>query len=112
GYKLIVGYIAVRYFFKQQTISCIPPVVYKCIIEHPDFFRVHHGHTSTIIAKDVVDISVFMRKHKVKTVSDIFRSYIPPDYRTGDKFKINAVAVTGSGSAADLQVGPCPTLIC
>ena len=64
------------------------------IFFHPYFFRVHHGHTGSIVTEGIVTVRVIIGEHEVESVADIFFTQVITDGGSGYKFKVDAVPVS------------------
>ena len=67
----VVGDTTIRNIFQQNTISTGTPIPRKKILFHSHIPGIHHGNASAIISKNVPDITIAMRKHKVQAVANI-----------------------------------------
>ena len=56
-----------------------------------DEFGEHHSHSRTIVAKNIIHISIIVGKHKVQTVPEVVMAMIIANLTFGNKFEVDTI---------------------
>src|SRR6185437_19347 len=91
---MITGNISVGYFFQKDTVSRTAPIIKKKIIVHLYVMCKHYSYAGFIIFKDITNVSVMVRKHKMDSVAYVVVAPVSPYQGIGYKFKVQTIAMS------------------
>lgn len=80
-------------FFDEQPEAACSLIVLEYILQHRYIVRVHHCHAGTIMAEDVVHISIVVGEHEVEAIALAAVDRVTGYIRMLTKFEVDAVAM-------------------